>query len=210
MTRRRPDPVAFHELLDRLLGSHKDAYLDQAGLGSAGTFRFNPLKHSRDFQELVLARQGFQWGGQPGDVDAERVEQRPFALGQSLAHVLGHIYIQDLASMVPVWALRPRPGDRVLDLCAAPGSKTTQIAAAMKNRGVVVANDVSTRRTKVLVANLHRMGVVNTGVRRAFGEQYGNQFFEVFDRVLLDPPCTALGTIRKSPEVMERWNSGGQ
>jgi 16S rRNA (cytosine1407-C5)-methyltransferase len=110
--------------------------------------------------------------------------------------------------MVPVAVLDPKPGERVLDLCAAPGSKTTQMAAAMNNQGVIVANDVSVQRLRSLVFNLRRMGVKNTAVCKGFGEQYGNLYFESFDRVLVDPPCSALGTLHKSPEVLSWWSPG--
>jgi len=107
--------------------------------------------------------------------------------------------------MLPPLVLKPRPGDSVLDLCAAPGSKTTQLAALMENKGAIIANDVATRRLKSLVFNLRRMGVTNVAVTKLFGQQVGNLYFECFDRVLIDAPCSALGTIGKSPEVPSWW-----
>ncbi|MGW8182034.1 MAG: RsmB/NOP family class I SAM-dependent RNA methyltransferase, partial [bacterium] len=110
--------------------------------------------------------------------------------------------------MLPVVVLDPKPGESVLDMCAAPGSKTTQIASAMRNQGLIVANDTSLKRLRSLVFNLRRMGVTNTVVCKGFGEQYGNQYFETLQRVLVDPPCSALGTLHKSPEVLSWWTPG--
>ena len=110
--------------------------------------------------------------------------------------------------MLPVIALNPKPGERVLDMCAAPGSKTTQLAATMRNQGLIIANDVSVKRLRSLMFNLRRMGVLNTAVCKGYGEQYGNVHFETFHRVLVDPPCSALGTLQKSPEVLSWWTPG--
>jgi 16S rRNA (cytosine1407-C5)-methyltransferase len=168
------------------------------------SFRFNPLKHSLAFQKEILSLEDFKYIASPLPA-AFQVTKQPHSIGKSLSHFLGHIYIQDLASMLPPLVLQPRSGERVLDLCAAPGSKTTQLAALMGNRGAILANDVSTKRLKSLVFNLRRTGVTNTAVVKSFGQQLGNLYFECFDRVLIDAPCSALGTIHKSPEVANWW-----
>ncbi|HUG44345.1 MAG TPA: NOL1/NOP2/sun family putative RNA methylase, partial [Acidobacteriota bacterium] len=135
-----------------------------------------------------------------------RVGTQPAPLGKSLSHFLGHIYIQDLSSMLPALVLDPKAGDEVLDLCAAPGSKTTQLAALLCDRGAVAANDSSKRRLKTLIGNLKRMGAPNAVAFNAFGEQFGNLYFERFDGVLVDPPCSALGTLHKNPEALYWWH----
>ncbi|NIW78504.1 MAG: NOL1/NOP2/sun family putative RNA methylase, partial [Calditrichae bacterium] len=112
---------------------------------------------------------------------------------------------QDIASMLPPLVLDPQPGEWILDMSAAPGSKTTQITTLMQNKGVIIANDIVMKRIRSLSSNLERLGAVNTAIFRLFGEQFGNQYFETFDRVLLDPACSGLGTLHKSPEVLSWW-----
>lgn len=192
------------DLLDSLFGADVPKYLEQTGVKLPPTFRFNPLKHSPAFEKEILRREGLAIT--PAGLSGAFRTQDPAApIGKSLSHFLGHIYIQDLASMVPPLLLDPQPGETILDLCASPGSKTSQMSAMMANRGLIVANDVSVRRIRGLVFNLRRVGTVNTLILKGFGEQYGNQYFETFDRVLLDPPCTALGTVHKSPRVLDWW-----
>lgn len=111
-------------------------------------------------------------------------------------HGLGLVYGQDAASMVPALALDPRPGERVLDLCAAPGSKTGHLAARMENRGAIVANDVSSGRLYVCAANLQRLAVANAVLTREDGRNH--RFSGIlFDRVLLDAPCTGLSSAER-------------
>ena len=191
-------------LLDSLFGSHSSNYFDAVGQRNVPVIRFNPLKHSYSFQKDLLEKEGFLIES-VGETPGFKVVSQRSSIGKSLSHFIGHIYIQDSSSMLPALMLNPKPGERVLDICAAPGSKTTQIAGMMQNRGVLVASDISSKRARSLVFNLRRMGAANTVVLKGYGEQLGNQYFETFDRVLLDPPCSALGTIHKSPEVLSWW-----
>ncbi len=125
------------------------------------------------------------------------------ALGNSLEHFLGYFYMQGAASMIPPVVLDPKPGELVLDMCASPGSKTSQIAAMMENAGLVVANDKEISRLKPLSLNLQRCGVSNALI--TFME--GRWFKDLkFDRVLVDAPCSGIGTIRKSFKTIEMWN----
>ena len=123
------------------------------------------------------------------------------ALGKDLLHQIGHIYLQEAASMLPVALLDPKPNETILDLCAAPGSKTTQIAAKMQNTGVIIANDVQEKRIWTLRGALQRSGVINTILTDKKGEWFGKQMTECFDRVLCDAPCSALGVLRKDPDA---------
>jgi len=194
----------LYRLLDSLLGAESHLFEEAASEATPPSFRFNCLKHSRSFQDRVLSLENFHYESSPLP-GAQQVTRQLRPIGKSLSHFLGHIYIQDLASMLPPLILGPRPGDSVLDLCAAPGSKTTQLAAIMENKGAIIANDVATRRLKSLVFNLRRTGVTIAAVTKFFGQQVGNLYFECFDRVLIDAPCSALGTIAKSPEVPSWW-----
>jgi 16S rRNA (cytosine1407-C5)-methyltransferase len=198
-------PHDFQQLLESLLGAKSTRFTSLIDIRPFPTFRFNPLKHTIEFQRRLLKRQGFSFEDIEGLAQVARVLDREHSIGRSLSHFAGHLYIQDLGSMLPVVVLDPKPGERVLDMCAAPGSKTTHLAAVMGNRGLIVANDVSVKRLRSLMFNLRRMGVQNTAVCKGFGEQYGNLHFEAFQRVLVDPPCSALGTLQKSPEVLSWW-----
>lgn len=142
-------------------------------------------------------------------------EDRSTALGKDLLHVLGYVYMQESASMLPVSLLDPQPGDIVLDMSAAPGSKTTQIGARVKcgsaevqsatsekKSGFVIANDVQEKRIWSLLSNLQRCGVADSIVTRKVGQWFANAMTEQFDRVLCDAPCTAQGTIRKDSDAL--------
>jgi NOL1/NOP2/sun family putative RNA methylase len=109
--------------------------------------------------------------------------------------------VQEAASMIPPIVLDPQPGEVVLDLCAAPGSKTTQIAQYMENTGVLVANDITTDRIAALGINLQRCGVSNVVVT-----QMNAMRNQQFDKILLDAPCSGTGTIRKSLKTLMTWS----
>lgn len=128
-------------------------------------------------------------------------EDHSRALGRDLRHLLGHFYMQEAASMLPPSLLDPQMGEVVLDLCAAPGSKTTQMAARTEG-GAVVANDVQENRLWTLKNALYRSGVTNCVVLKKVGQWYGKNMTERFDRVLCDAPCTAQGTARKGSDAL--------
>lgn len=121
--------------------------------------------------------------------------------GKTIEHKLGYVYSQGPVSMIPVEVLDPEPGDTVLDLCAAPGSKTTQIGQLMKGKGVIVANDVSLGRIKPLVTNIQITGLINVVVTAADGRHFPRWVSNTFDKVLVDVPCSSLGVISKDWKV---------
>ncbi len=142
-------------------------------------------------------------------------ENREEAIGKDLLHILGYTYMQEAASMLPVVLLDPQPGETVLDMSAAPGSKATQIAAALTKQnpnpnpnpnpipaGILVANDVQEKRIWALLSNLQRCGAVNVMVTRKVGQWFAGNMTEYFDRVLCDAPCTAQGTVRKDSDAL--------
>lgn len=136
-------------------------------------------------------------------------ELGPGGLGNALEHLLGYYYVQEVSSMMSVLALDPQPGEFVLDVCASPGSKTTQMGAAMQNKGTLIANDVKLDRIKILAANLERCGVMNCIVTRNDGVQLCERFAKKgfrFDKILLDAPCSGEGTLRSSPKTFTMWN----
>lgn len=129
-------------------------------------------------------------------------------------HLTGLFYVQEASSMLPPVALfdsqQSAPDqrfDKVLDLAAAPGSKTTQIAALMANRGVLVANEYSSSRIKALHSNLVRMGISNTIISHFDGQVHGDYLENTFDAVLIDAPCSGEGTVRKDPDAFKNWSS---
>jgi len=128
------------------------------------------------------------------------------AIGRRLEHFVGLVYVQDAASMVPPLLLGPEPGETVLDIAAAPGSKTTQMAAMMRNRGLLIANDFSRGRVRGLIGNVDRAGCLNVCVCRMDGIKLARDVEGACDRVLVDAPCTCEGIMRRTASVLDRWS----
>jgi 16S rRNA (cytosine1407-C5)-methyltransferase len=134
------------------------------------------------------------------------------ASGNNKLHIQGAYYIQEASSMLPVAALlhdnqSPLPTQPlILDMAAAPGSKTTQLAAALDNQGCIIANELSSTRLKYLAANVQRMGVTNTCLTHFDGIKFGQYLPETFDAIILDAPCGGEGTVRKDPTALKNWN----
>lgn len=137
------------------------------------------------------------------------IDLQPGELGRSLEHLLGYYYIQEIASMLPVIALQPKPNEIILDLCASPGSKTTQMVSEMENKGTIIANDISLARIKILASNLERCDCSNIIITRKEGtalcKKLTNENF-LFDKILLDVSCSGEGTFRSSPKGFQMWN----
>jgi NOL1/NOP2/sun family putative RNA methylase len=136
-------------------------------------------------------------------------ELLPGELGNSLEHLLGYYYIQEISSMMSVLALEPKSNEFVIDLCASPGSKTTQLAMQMQNQGTIIANDLKLDRIMILSANLEKCAVTNTITTKndaiALCSRISKSNFR-FDRILLDAPCSGEGTLRSSPKTFLMWN----
>lgn len=165
--------------------------------------RFNRLKDGRTAAEEGLRQAGFQLQPLPFYEDAFVVRDEPTPVSKTLEHFLGYFYIQSPASMLPPLLLELDSASKVLDIAAAPGSKTTQMAQLMYNRGILVANEWDDKRIKTLSHNLERIGVVNAALVNMPGERIGNLLPETFDRALVDAPCSALGVIHKAPQAVE-------
>ena len=130
-----------------------------------------------------------------------KIVESPVPMGATPEYLGGFYMLQSAASMCPVLALSPEPQEKVLDMSAAPGGKTSYIAQLMKNTGVVVANDLKAARQKATVANMHRLGVKNVIACIHDGRKMGHMFKNRFDRILLDAPCSGLGVISRDPSV---------
>ncbi|MHB1686924.1 MAG: NOL1/NOP2/sun family putative RNA methylase [Ignavibacteriaceae bacterium] len=138
--------------------------------------------------------------------NALKVKSGNQLLGKTVEHIIGQYYIQGLSSMIPPLILNPGPDDIVLDLCSAPGSKTTGLSEMMNNRGTLIANEIAFERVKTLVYNIDRMNLMNAGVMHYKGEMLSKIFSEHFDKILVDAPCSGLGIIQKKEEVSNWWS----
>lgn len=133
----------------------------------------------------------------------------PGELGKTTEHLLGYYYVQEVSSIMPLLALNPKANETLLDLCAAPGSKTTQAADLMQNTGTILANDPNLGRVSVLSANLQKIGASNTVITRHDGVQLCKKLKKLnfkFDKILVDAPCSGEGNIRSNPKTHIMWN----
>lgn len=126
--------------------------------------------------------------------------------GQDPEWVSGSVYSQDPAAMFPAFVANVKPGDKVLDLCAAPGGKTTALGEKLKGQGLLVANEISTSRAKILRENIERWGISNAMVTNNDSESLAQKFPSFFDLVLVDAPCSGEGMFRKNPEAIKYWS----
>ena len=229
MKQRKPMELKplFVERMKLLFEEKEDfmKYLEILKKPELKSIRCNTLKISPERLKKRLEKKGWKitqpWKSHPEvmivnrEEDANSTEDRggllPGELGRALEHLLGYYYIQELASMLPVIALNPKENETILDLCSAPGSKTTQMAAKMKNTGTIIANEVSMSRLKILASNLERCGVTNTIITRKDGIAFCRKIKKYnpelkFDRILVDAPCSGEGTLRSNPKTCLMWN----
>lgn len=195
----------LQDLIDKLVGDEAEELASKLIEGYGDSIRVNTLKIGEAELLSILRGQGWSLERIPWTRYGYRVLKCDGNPGNTIEHSLGFYYVQGPASMAPVEVLLPVPGEVVLDMCASPGSKTTQIAQELKGDGVVVANDVSRGRLKPLSSNLQRCGVLNCVVTLADGRVFWRWGRNMFDKVLLDAPCSSLGIIIRSPRVAGRW-----
>ena len=127
--------------------------------------------------------------------------------GADILHEAGAWYLQEPSAMIPAAVLNVQPGERVLDLCAAPGGKTTQNALRMQGQGTIVCNEPIRDRARILSRNVERMGVTNAVVVSAWPEELAKLWPEAFDAIQCDAPCSGEGMFRRHPETREEWNA---
>ncbi|MBI3036618.1 RsmB/NOP family class I SAM-dependent RNA methyltransferase [Candidatus Woesearchaeota archaeon] len=195
----------FEQRYRHLLGSSYDDFIRYSLSYLNKSIRVNTLKITVAELKERLQKQGFSLYQVPWCKEGFWVKGDRTDLGNLVEHTLGYFYIQEAASMIPAVVLNPQPGEIVLDMCASPGSKTTQMAAMMGNNGIIVANDISGDRMKPLGINLQRIGAMNVVESQARGQQL-HRLGTKFDKILVDAPCSGTGTIRKSPETLKIWN----
>ncbi|MBR6595643.1 MAG: RsmF rRNA methyltransferase first C-terminal domain-containing protein [Oscillospiraceae bacterium] len=191
-------PEAFLERMKNQLGEEYEAFLLSLERPRAVALRYNPLKGEAPAMDFAQANVPWEMLGFYYDPDA-----RP---GLHPYHEAGVYYLQEASAMAPVALLDPQPGEKVLDLCAAPGGKTTQIAGRMKGEGFLLCNEINPKRAKILSRNIERMGVSNALVTNEHPERLAARFPGFFDRVLVDAPCSGEGMFRKEEAAVTDWS----
>lgn len=194
-------PPLFQSRMQHWLGGEYDDFIASYDRPRHAGIRVNTLKiGTEDFAAISpFALKPIPWCETGFYVDEN---DRP---GKHPYYHAGLYYIQEPSAMEPAEALRPEPGDRVLDLCAAPGGKSTQIAAKLQGRGVLVTNDISAERTKALAKNIEMSGARNVVVLNETPERIAEKFPAYFDKILIDAPCSGEGMFRKDPDAVRQW-----
>jgi len=131
------------------------------------------------------------------------------AWGVSSYYHAGAFYIQEPSAMLPAEILAPKPGDRVLDLCAAPGGKATRLGEFLQNEGLLVANEISSERAKALLRNIELFGIENVVITNETPEKLSAAFSSFFDKILIDAPCSGEGMFRRDPQAIKSWEKYG-
>lgn len=211
---RFPIKEEFKKRMEALLGvDEANEFFEISYTPTPDSIRCNTLKIS--VEDLKKRLGGYGWEiHQPfkdfPEIMIIKSKLKPGELGKTKEHLLGYYYVQEISSMLPMLVLRPTSEEVILDLCSSPGSKTTQAAAMMENRGTIIANEISMGRIGILNSNLERCGVMNTIVTRKDGVALCNTILKKtrlkFDKILVDAPCSGEGTLRKSPKTFLMWN----
>ena len=191
-------PEAFLCRIQQQLGEEYEDFLKSLERPRAVALRFNPLKG--ETPDMDFTGDPVPWEPQGHYYDPQ---SRP---GLHIYHEAGVYYLQEASAMAPVALLDPQPGERVCDLCAAPGGKTTQIAGRMGGEGFLLCNEINPKRAKILSRNIERMAVSNALVTNEHPANLAQRFAGFFDRVLVDAPCSGEGMFRKEEAAVTDWS----
>lgn len=196
-------PTDFVNKMKNLLAEEFDDFINSYDKPRAFGLRANTLKISTDdfVKQVPFKLNRIPW---TSDGFYYSPDCEP---GKHPYHEAGLYYIQEPSAMLPAILLDPKPGERILDLCAAPGGKSTQIASTMKGSGILVANEIHPGRAKILSQNIERMGIKNCVVLNEDPARLETFFSEFFQKILVDAPCSGEGMFRKNPEVRNEWSS---
>ena len=186
-------PEAFVLRMQKMLGSEYEAYEACYGEERWQALRVNALKAN---VEEFVEKAPFTLSQVPWEQNGFYYEKSD-APGKHPYHEAGVYYIQEPSAMGPVGFLEVKPGERVLDLCAAPGGKSTQIGIALKGEGLLVSNEIHPARAKILSENVERMGIRNGIVTNETPEKLAGVFEGYFDKILVDAPCSGEGMFRR-------------
>ena len=207
-------PQEFLERMKQMLGTEYHEFAAALEQEPAQALRFNPLKRSRTDENIFPP---FPQARQETAAPFGSLSRVPWASdgyyysssdhpGKHPLHEAGLYYIQEPSAMAPAELLEARPGHRVLDLCAAPGGKSTQLAAKLQGEGILFCNEIHPARARILSENIERMGVCNALVTNETPERLASRFPEYFDRILVDAPCSGEGMFRKNPDACQEWS----
>jgi NOL1/NOP2/sun family putative RNA methylase len=186
----------FKNKYQKLLGDRAEKLFDAIETESQNSFRLNPLKPNYQNVQYPLDKKiEYSSIGYFGDIS-----------GKSIDHLSGYVYSQEPSAMYVAEVLSPKENETILDLCAAPGSKTTYIASLMNSQGLLVSNEINNKRARVLSSNIERMGIKNTVVINDSPQDLESGFEGYFDRILVDAPCSGEGMFRKDPESVKYWS----
>ena len=191
-------PEAFLERMKHQLGDEYEDFLGSLERPRAVALRYNPLKGPAP--KLPFVGESVPWEPEGFYYDPD---SRP---GLHIYHEAGVYYLQEASAMAPVALLDPQPGEKICDLCSAPGGKTTQIAGRMMGRGFLLCNEWSPKRAKILSRNIERMAVANALVTNESTDRLAARFPGFFDRVLVDAPCSGEGMFRKEEAAITDWS----
>lgn len=195
-------PEQYLQRMAELLGSEYPAFVAScAGQGVNG-LRVNELKVEPQalVDSLLVNSSPLEWCPSGFTIPFDT------ALGHHPYHAAGLYYLQEPSAMAVAEVLAPQPGERVLDLCAAPGGKATHIVSLMRDRGLLVANDIHPRRVRALAENLERWGATNVAILNETPDRLALHFPAFFDRVLVDAPCSGEGMFRRSESARADWS----
>lgn len=198
-------PAAYTAAMKELLGQEADAFLQSYTMPRTQGLRFNTLKSAAGSAPAEQAISLFGLTPVPWCPTGYYYED-PARPGRHPYHTAGLYYIQEPSAMSAAELLAPRPGETVLDLAAAPGGKTTHLASLMQGQGLLVSNEIHPERAKILAENVERLGISHALVTSATPGELSQRFPEVFDRIMLDAPCSGEGMFRKDPAAVREWS----
>ncbi len=198
-------PESFEKRMQEMLGDEYPAFLKSYDRPVNNCIRVNTAKAA---PEALLAEMGLEASPVPWTKNGFYIEQKKQFSRHPFYHA-GLYYIQEASAMLPAVLVDARPGECILDLCAAPGGKSTAIAAAMKGRGLLVSNDISHSRAKALLRNLEGFGASSCIVTSEYPEKLSRSFPAFFDKVLIDAPCSGEGMFHKEPSMTRSWEKNG-
>ena len=193
-------PEAFADRMRLQLGDELSAFLHALDEPPVRGIRLNPLKTTESAMKYTGDGR-IPWEGY-GYYLAAGSEA-----GASILHAVGAYYIQEPGAMLPAAVLDAKPGEIILDLCAAPGGKSTQIGCALRGEGLLVCNEPIPKRAQILSGNIERMGLPNTVVTCEWPDKLADRWPEGFDAVLVDAPCSGEGMFRRDPETRSEWSA---
>ena len=197
MTQLHPE---FIENMRALLGDELGYFLRALDGEYSAALRVNPLRAHSDEAAKEFIADPVPWAENGYYI---RESTRP---GAGLSHFAGAFYIQEASAMLPAAILNAQPGEKVLDLCAAPGGKSSQAAAGLMGEGLLVSNEPDTKRAKMLAGNLERLGIGNAVVVNEYPPKLAEKWPCFFDAIIVDAPCSGEGMFRREPESRLQWN----